>query len=198
MQNRNQNSLTLSAQDVHNNMILAAEAGSDEIVKLLLRSGANVHARMRGAHGAEVDDDYLIFAIHGNNPDVVETLIQAGIDVNNGGENGFTPLMHAVEAINTRNAETVEIVTLLLAAGADSEAIYNGETVYDHLTRGHRDYHTMAQRERREDVRLRIFTNLYQRYQNRTSALELFKGRHTDGRRRLPSDVYEFEINSFL
>ena len=73
----------------------------------------------------------LIYAIEGNNPKVVEALINAGADVNACvGERKFTPLHYAVACSNSAG---VQIVHLLMEKGANPRAkTINGKTPYDY------------------------------------------------------------------
>ena len=125
---------------------VAAEAGNAPLVRLLLRYGADVHARgkdgrtalERGVSGRSIKSD-----------EVVKILIKAGADVNARNSKGETPLFHAhsdktakilVEAganINARNnlnqtpihKGTPELVRFLVKEGADVNAKDNiGET----------------------------------------------------------------------
>jgi len=207
MQNQDQNSLTLSAEEVHYMMRDAVEEKKLFLVKMLLRAGANVNARPEYEDG-EVDNTYLKYAVMNDHPEMVKTLIEAGAEVNSApseGEDGLyrlsSPLMVAVDMIHI-NLESVETVRLLLEAGADVEAVgTDGNNVYDMILvhqaeeedgfrvprRGRR-----RSRRRREEIKQLIYLNRLQRYQDRTGLALLQR------RQNLPSDVYNFDINPFL
>jgi len=147
------------AKSGHTALMLAAVAGHLEVVKALLNAGADANVRGYSFHsgeyltlmsamdrcnkdwlkildamiaaGAEVNPKEgfsrspLMYAITRYDPVLVKTLIERGADVNLKNELGTTPLMTAVMS----RGSTLEIVKLLLAAGADPEARNNdGQT----------------------------------------------------------------------
>ena len=216
MQNQNQNSLTLSGINIHKIIKKALEMevafteirGDVEIVQMFIEAGANVNARPEDDRNA--NDTYLDLAITNNNTEMVQILIEAGADVNLGAydESPFTPLMNAVDQYE-QNSETAEIVRLLLEAGADVEVIHEGETVYDWIQRWDNQNidDLIAQAggneemldaiphniDRLHQVKVLIYLNRLQRYQDKRGLALLQKGR-----RRIPSDVYNMDINPFL
>ena len=101
-------------------LMLAAEAGNVDIVKMLLAAGANVNAK-------DFDGDaVLVWAMGEGHVDVVEVLLAAGADVNAKNNDGDTVLMQAV------GAGHIDVIKLLLAAGADINAKdEDGDTARD-------------------------------------------------------------------
>ena len=89
-------------------LIRAADEGNVNIVKALLKAGADVNAAVDFFGYTPL----LRAAIEGH-AGVVSALIKAGADVNWPDEEGKTPLIQAVEA------EHSNVVRILLAAGAD-------------------------------------------------------------------------------
>lgn len=90
---------------------LAADAGDDEMVLLLLEEGADLHATDRGGKQA------IHLATISGHPEIVGNLLSAGamVDSREPGE-GMTPLL-----IASLQGE-LELVQLLVNAGADIEA----------------------------------------------------------------------------
>lgn len=96
-------------------LMTAARTGKVEAVKLLLANGADPRA-VEGWRGQTA----LMWAAAENHTAVVQTLIEAGADVNARSNGGFTPLLFAVRAGRT------ETVTLLLSKGANPNDVIGG------------------------------------------------------------------------
>jgi len=98
-------------------LMLAAQVGSEPLVRLLLERAADVRA---------IDAVYrrtaLGFALWGRSTGVIQALIEAGAEVDARDRGGWTPLMHAVSSGNA------EMAGCLLAAGADPDAEAFGDT----------------------------------------------------------------------
>ncbi len=80
-----------SPESLNKELIEAAEDGHTEVVKELLKKGANVNACNSSEETA------LMMAVKTGNPLVVKALIDKGADVNAKDKKGTTPLMLAVE-----------------------------------------------------------------------------------------------------
>jgi cytohesin len=89
----------------------AARSGHTQIITLLLKANANVNAVANGGLTA------LHRAILHDEIESVKTLLNGNVDVNLADEGGNTPLHDAAWG-NWRNANMIEIVSLLLDAGA--------------------------------------------------------------------------------
>ncbi|RJF72095.1 ankyrin repeat domain-containing protein [Deinococcus cavernae] len=111
---------------------LAAFFGHQELTTELLRRGADVHAASRNAMQVQP----LHSAVAGNHLGTVRALLQAGADVNAVQQDGFTPLMGAVQNGNT------DLVALLLSHGAAP----------DRRTADDRSAWTLAAQENHEGV----------------------------------------------
>jgi ankyrin repeat protein len=90
-------------------LALAAHFGSVDVAQHLLASGADVKAVSRNA----LANTPLHAAVAGNQPELVDLLLQHGSDPNATDANGWTPLNLAA------HAGSIELVQRLLAAGAD-------------------------------------------------------------------------------
>ncbi|MHA4808844.1 ankyrin repeat domain-containing protein [Flavitalea flava] len=104
-------------------LLLAVENQKTEMVRLLILSGANVNGR----------GVLLTAASHPENREIIKTVLKAGADVNEKGEDGNTPLHHAVfSGHNYRPAslnEQLEDIIMLLKGGAAVNAVNgNGNT----------------------------------------------------------------------
>jgi ankyrin repeat protein len=105
-------------------LMLAAQAGSEELVRLLLERGAEVNAR-----DAVYGRTALGFALWSRSLVVMQMLVAADADINARDGDGLTVLMRAAEAGEE------EIVAWLIANGADVRAENAGETALT-LARG--------------------------------------------------------------
>ncbi len=85
-------------------LILASEAGHEDIVKELVAVGADVNSKAKG------DVTPLIMASRSGHDDIVRILIASGADVNAKDKDNYTVLYYATEADN------IEIVKLLLVS----------------------------------------------------------------------------------
>lgn len=92
-------------------LMLAAKEGHLEIVKILLEAGANPNARFMTPHLGEMSA--LTYALLSKNREVVETMINAGAEVNPSGFEGMPPLLFAIYDSGDTN-----LVKTLLAKGA--------------------------------------------------------------------------------
>jgi ankyrin repeat protein len=90
-------------------LMMAATAGSVDMVRFLVASGAKVNAVSKGEYGGR---NALISAVEDGQVDVVRALIELKADVNARLADGRTPLKVA------RAAGNEELVALLKAAGA--------------------------------------------------------------------------------
>ncbi len=90
-------------------LMMAADQGNREAVKLLLEKGADVNAATGGGftalHAAALRDD----------PEMVRALIEKGAEVNRQDFQGHTPLITAAAA----DGLSVEVIRALLGKGAD-------------------------------------------------------------------------------
>ena len=96
-------------------MLATRFSSTPEIIKLLLKNGADVNAT---GLPALVGITPLMFAAMFSSPEVVKLLLDNGADVKFRTNKGATPLMFAV----ARPSAPPEIVTLLIEAGADVNA----------------------------------------------------------------------------
>jgi ankyrin repeat protein len=107
-------------------MIAAAYNTNPEVIKTLLKAGADLKARDLYNMGATV----FVWAAWGNsNPEVITTLLKAGADVySRDTEHNRSALLWAA----TNNANP-EVIIVLLKAGADAKAKDNSsQTVLDY------------------------------------------------------------------
>jgi ankyrin repeat protein len=95
----------------------ASYEGSGEIVSLVLAAGAEVNA-MEGTLGTA-----LQAACCKGLKDVVGLLLNAGADINVGAGIYGTPLVHAIGCCNNNSEACLEVVTLLVQAGARVKAL---------------------------------------------------------------------------
>jgi ankyrin repeat protein len=98
-------------------LMLAAQVGSEELVRLLLARGADVNAR-----DAVYGRTALGFALWGRMAAVMELLASSGADLDARDKDGFTPLMRAAEAGDA------ELAAWLIQRGANAHAEDAGET----------------------------------------------------------------------
>jgi ankyrin repeat protein len=91
---------------------IAAAAGHADIIKELIASGADKNAK--GGCGGFTP---LLYASHKDHRDAVRVLLDAGVDLNCQDDSGSTSLSHACRC----DDPVVEIVAMLLEAGADTE-----------------------------------------------------------------------------
>ncbi|MEQ1827856.1 MAG: ankyrin repeat domain-containing protein [Pirellula sp.] len=91
-------------------LALACENGNAEIVRLLVKAGANIHYELPGKQ------TLLMTAARGGKADTVAILVEAGADVLGTDRSGQTPLMWAAAA------GSAEVVRLLIRHGADPNA----------------------------------------------------------------------------
>jgi ankyrin repeat protein len=112
-------------------LMIAAQGGNAEAVKVLVARGANVDAK-----GTSMGQTALMWGAAQKHASVVRVLIELGADVNARSTAGFTPLIFAA-----RNGD-LETSRLLLAAGANvNDASTDGTTALLMSTvRGHTEY----------------------------------------------------------
>ncbi len=105
----------VNAEDGHGNTPLnwAARLGCQDLVKFLLDCSANVNALNHARSSA------LFYAAQHHRLQVVESLLSSGAQVNLTDEQGFTPLLRALQ---TPHGD--EIVRLLVTHGADVNVRY--------------------------------------------------------------------------
>lgn len=78
----------------------------------------------------------LIVAAFHQRADVVKALLQRGADPNASGKNGTTPLMYAKSALISSQIFDTDVLTALLAAGADlSRCDCHGKDIFHYLER---------------------------------------------------------------
>ncbi len=99
----------LSEGDPPTMLMVAAMGGDPRIVAVMLDAGASIGAR--DANG----EDALAWAVRHRRPEAVEVLLARGADPNGGGHLGRTPLMLALESVQSGD---LAVVRALLAAGA--------------------------------------------------------------------------------
>ena len=102
-----------------------------EVITALVRAGANANAEAV---------DSLTALMRAAEPEIIATLVKAGVNVNAKNSKGWTPLMWAVRSGGKLETVTAliqailtnkkEVITALLAAGADIEAAV-GKTAPD-------------------------------------------------------------------
>ena len=149
----------VSTPEIHqSNIHHAAKAGHVLLTELLIAKGGEVNAQ-----DEEGNTPIIVASAYGH-VEVVDLLIQVGGDVNKQNESGLTPLHYAsandqvlerlIQAggeVNTQSSDGwtplhiasigghVEVITALLAAGADKTIKDNqGNTPHDHAWR-HQD-----------------------------------------------------------
>jgi thiosulfate/3-mercaptopyruvate sulfurtransferase len=88
-------------------LMKASHIGDRDIVRSLIRAGADMNARNADGNNA------LWLACVGSHLDIVDMLVEAGIDIDNRNDNGATPLMYAA------SSGKAAVVERLLAKGAD-------------------------------------------------------------------------------
>lgn len=101
-------------------LILAACSGSTEIVRLLLAAGAQID------HKSGDDSTALVKAADGLHVETCRLLLELGADAN--GAEGNPPLVSVACSVFSKkyNGPGIEIINLLLKAGADVNARYEG------------------------------------------------------------------------
>lgn len=94
-------------------LMLAAEKGSEEIVRMLLDAGADPNLQNKKCETA------LMLAIPKRHKDIVAILLDKGADPNLESEGKYTALTYAIQAANWSSLEFKEIIAMLLAKGAN-------------------------------------------------------------------------------
>jgi ankyrin repeat protein len=123
------NAMDMAGKNGRTALMIAAEKGRVEAVKMLIEKGAGVDYRYEAGGYADYyyNDTALMFAARAGHAEVVRILIQAGADVNAQGAWNETALMSAAQGGST------EVVKILLDCGADPDAAaYHGETALDY------------------------------------------------------------------
>jgi ankyrin repeat protein len=103
-------------------LILASQAGNNEIVKKLLATGSNIHHR---SHAGTA----IIMAAQEGHAEVLETLIKAGANINDvNTDSNDTPLHLVLKLIRDRD-HLKKLVKILVKAKANIHAVNDeGET----------------------------------------------------------------------
>ena len=103
-------------------LMTASQQGYNDVVKQLLKFQANPN-QSNEERGSALGATALFYAVNNEHQEVVESLVNAGANVNHADANGFTPLMIAIERHNA------EALGYLLSKGADvNYALYNGKS----------------------------------------------------------------------
>jgi len=102
--------LQLNQGQKNTELIIASVKGNIDIVKILIKNGADINA------ASPTKETALMYAAMRGNKDVVEILIKNGADINIKDTHGNTALIYAARNI-TRNND--DIVELLIKSGAD-------------------------------------------------------------------------------
>lgn len=95
--------LALKDEKNYTSFLLAAESGHWAAAERLIKAGADRHA-VTDKHGIGA----MTMLVRANSYDAVLAGIQSGLDVNNRLDNGFTPLMFALQNGNRRVAELLK------------------------------------------------------------------------------------------
>lgn len=105
----------------------AAQSGSAEVVKILIKYGANVNTSTKSGKTA------LFFAINSLSIDSVKYLLECNyIDLDYKDSSGSTALMHCAEVSSMKNS--YEIIKMLIKRGADITLCdMDGMNALDHL-----------------------------------------------------------------
>lgn len=96
-------------------LILASQAGNNDIVKQLLAAGSNIHHRSDAGTA-------IIMAAQEGHTDVVKTLIQAGANINDVNTDSNDTPLHLVLKLIRERAHLKTLVQLLVDAGANIHA----------------------------------------------------------------------------
>jgi len=101
-------------------LIYAAASNPDpEVVRALIKAGADVNARTEEGRSAEGGFTPLITASIRSDPKIIRILIDAGADVNARNRPGWTPLLLAAASIDSNP----EVIRALIDAGADLNVV---------------------------------------------------------------------------
>lgn len=103
-------------------LIISAARGKLSAVHKLVERGADLQAVDHQGMGV------LHYAAASDNPDLVNWLLEAGLDANARSQSGTTPL-HQVFREGPGSRESLEIMTILIGAGADEKAVDDEESV---------------------------------------------------------------------
>jgi hypothetical protein len=120
-------------------VMLAAQHGHVEAFHLLVEAGANLHAV------AGRQKDLLEMAVDSGKVELVRFLLDRGLPVDghwklpDSDNPAFRKIGHDTPLIRAAERGKVEIVRMLLAAGADRERKHNGQTALDVATEHLRD-----------------------------------------------------------
>lgn len=130
-------------------VMLAAQGGHREAFRVLVDAGANLHAL------AFRQVDLLEMAARGGNIDIVRFLLDQGLPVNGHWQPTVEVLRkfgHATPLIEAATNGHVEVVRLLLQAGADPHAKDNGATAIQCVKRCLREEDDVDQKQVYRDI----------------------------------------------
>lgn len=145
------NTSEVSQEKLNQWLIAGAQRGSTEAVQVLLDAGANPSA-LRQSEETEIS--VLMVAVLWGNHETVQTLINAGADVNFIDALGRTPLMHAVSAYDQEDQTITANVQSLLNAGADPRPVnsFNLDAAKTAKQYGHQEAYDLIMQELDDDA----------------------------------------------
>ena len=120
-------------QDTFTALLLACFFGHENIAKVLIKSGAAVHAvyTIASAQGEVRNNTALIIAAQRNQLSVCKLLVKSGANVNSVSSVGYTPL---IAALANRSSDDDDVAKFLLQANADPDPDAVSETTFTSST----------------------------------------------------------------